>query len=91
MRPRFGPTTTVSLNGGYTKNLDDDDLPEFDYGVSVPYQPEILPSNQLPPEICSLQSLSSTQSPSCEESVNDPVYWHTDERDGVWQPFLVPV
>lgn len=62
--PGFGPTAAVSINGGYTQNLDDDDLPEFDYGVSVPYQRQIPQSDQLPPEVCSLQPLSSTQSPS---------------------------
>jgi hypothetical protein len=29
--PRFGPRAAVSRNGGYTQNLDDDDLSEFDY------------------------------------------------------------
>lgn len=62
--PGFGPTAAFSINGGYTQNLDDDDLPEFDYGVSVPYQRQIPPSDQLPSEVCSLQPLSSTQSPS---------------------------
>lgn len=62
--PGFGPRAAVSRNGGYTQNLDDDDLPEFDYGVSVPYQRQIPPSDQLPPQGCSLQSLASTQSPS---------------------------
>lgn len=62
--PGFGPRAAVSRNGGYTENLDDDDLPEFDYGASIPYQRQIPPSGQLPPQGCSLQSLDDTQSPS---------------------------
>lgn len=62
--PGFGPRAAVCKNVGYTENLDDDDLPEFDYGASAPYQRQIPPSGHLPPQGCSLQSLDSTHSPS---------------------------
>jgi len=62
--PGFGPRAAVSINGGYIQNLDEDDLPEFDYGMSVPYQRQNPPSVQLPPQGGSVQSMASTQSQS---------------------------
>lgn len=63
--PGFGPNAASVSNNTYaqtnTTNVDDDDLPEFDYNaVSASYQP---PSSQLPAECC-LQSMPNSQCPS---------------------------
>ncbi|GLJ30593.1 hypothetical protein SUGI_0605770 [Cryptomeria japonica] len=81
--PGFGPNAASVINNAYTQtnttNLDDDDLPEFDYnGVSASYQP---PSSQLPPQRC-LQPMPNSQCPSQPPQVStntDQVFFQSKD------------
>eukprot|EP01018_Ginkgo_biloba_P001956 Gb_22043 [translate_table: standard] len=83
--PGFGPKAAATRNGGNAPkqptNLDDDDLPEFDYGgVSVTYPP---PTSQFPPS-SNVQSFLPTQ---CSGQLS-PAQAFTSCNQGYFQPNL---